>query len=278
MCRHRAAPRQLAVALLGLLAGAAAGSAAQQSDDRVAERLRAARPELEARLAQLRSNATPEQLVEAAAIRSRLAEGDFAVGDRIALVVEGQPDVPTPIQPPAPAVAIKSVEQQLTDTFTVGSDKDLALPVIGRVSLRGVLRAELETYLATQIGQFIREPMVHAQPLVRVSIVGEVARPGYYAVPTNAVLAATLMAAGGPTQEANLPKMRLERDGQPLWNGDELRQAIAHGRTLDEIGVHPGDAFVIPKRKTGDAYDAFKLVAVLLSLPVTVYTLTKVIH
>ena len=276
MWRHGAASWRLGVVLFGLLAGAATGSAAQQSDDRVVERLRAPRPELEARLARLSSIATPEQAVEAAAIRLRLAQGDFAVGDRIVLVVEGQPEVASQLLPPG--TTIKSVEQQLTDTFTVGSDNDLVLPVLGRVTLRGVLRSELETYLATQIGQFIRDPVVHAQPLVRVSIVGEVAKPGFYAVPTNAVLAATLMAAGGPTQEANLPKMRLERDGHALWKGDQLRQAIATGRTLDEIGVHPGDAFIIPKRKTGDAYDAFKLVAVLLSIPVTVYTLTKVIH
>ena len=276
MNRHSAAPWRLAVALVALLAGAAARGAAQQSDDRSAERLRAARPELEARLVQLASRPSPQQAVEAAGIRRRLAEGDFAVGDRIALVVEGQSQLAT--QPQPPATAIKSVEQQLTDTFTVGSDKDLVLPVIGRVTLRGVLRSELETYLATQIGQFIRAPVVHAQPLVQVSIVGEVARPGFYAVPTNAVLAATLMAAGGPTQNANLPKMRLERDGQALWKGDQLRQAIATGRTLDDIGVHPGDAFIIPRRKQGDAYDALKVVAVLLSIPVTVYTLTRIIH
>ena len=276
MNRHSAAPWRLAVALVALLAGGAARGAAQQSDDRSAERLRAARPELEARLVQLASRSSPQQAVEAAGIRRRLAEGDFAVGDRIALVVEGHSQLAT--QPQPPGTAIKSVEQQLTDTFTVGSDKDLVLPVIGRVTLRGVLRSELETYLATQLGQFIREPVVHAQPLVQVSIVGEVARPGFYAVPTNAVLAATLMAAGGPTQNANLPKMRLERAGQTLWKGDQLRQAIATGRTLDDIGVHPGDAFIIPRRKQGDAYDALKLVAVLLSIPVTIYTLTKVIH
>ena len=263
-----------------LLAGTAASIQGQtQTGDTVAERLRASRPELETRLARLGggANGTAEQAIAAARIRGRLAEGDFVVGDRILLVVEGQSEVATP-PPGPPGMVIKSVEQQLTDTFTVGSDKDLVLPVIGRVSLRGVLRSELEGYLAGQIGQYIRDPIVHAQPLVRLSIQGEVAKPGFYAVPTNAVLAATLMAAGGPTQEANLPKMRLERDGQTLWKGDKLRQAIAAGRTLDDIGVHPGDAFVIPRRKTGDAYDAIKLVAVLLSIPITIYTLTKITH
>lgn len=263
--------------LLASIAAPTPGQA-QQTGDTVAERLRASRPELETRLARLGggANGTAEQAIAAARIRGRLAEGDFVVGDRILLVVEGQSEVATP--PAPPGMVIKSVEQQLTDTFTVGSDKDLVLPVIGRVSLRGVLRSELEGYLAGQIGQYIRDPVVHAQPLVRLSIQGEVAKPGFYAVPTNAVLAATLMAAGGPTQEANLPKMRLERDGQTLWKGDKLRQAIAAGRTLDDIGVHPGDAFVIPRRKTGDAYDAIKLVAVLLSIPITIYTLTRITH
>ncbi len=270
---------RIAAALTVCVLGGAALSSAQETE---AHRLRATRTELEELLRRLDR---PEQaiavdratrgrlLAEAAAVRTRLADGDFVVGDRILLIVEGDPAPPT--DHPGPVV-VRSVEQQLSDTFTVGSQQELTLPVIGVVPLRGVLRAELESYLTSQIGQFIQNPVVHAQPLVRVSIVGQVAKPGFYSVPTNAVLAAALMAAGGPTQDANLPKMRVERSGQQLWSGDQLRQAIAEGRTVDDIGLRPGDAFIIPRQRRGDPYDAFRLVAVLLSIPVTVYTLGRI--
>ena len=270
---------RIATALAVCVLGGAGLGVAQEP---VAHRLRATRTELEELLRRLdgAEQATPADratrgrpLAEAAAIRTRLADGDFVVGDRLLLIVEGDP--PPPTDHPGPVV-VRSVEQQLSDTFTVGSQQELTLPVIGIVPLRGVLRAELEGYLTSQIGQFIQNPVVHAQPLVRVSIVGEVAKPGFYTVPTNAVLAATLMAAGGPTQDANLPKMRLERGGQQLWSGDQLRQAIAEGRTVDDIGLRPGDAFIIPRQRRGDPYDAFRLVAVVLSIPLTIYALGRI--
>src|SRR5438552_1709239 len=73
-------------------------------------------------------------------IQRRLKEGDFRVGDRILLVVED----PEPPATGAGTPVVKSSEQQLSDTFTVGSSQELTLPVVGVVSLRGVLRTELE--------------------------------------------------------------------------------------------------------------------------------------
>src|SRR5437773_747700 len=70
--------------------------------------------------------------VETTYIQRRLKEGDFRVGDRILLVVED----PEPPATGAGTPAVKSSEQQLSDTFTVGSAQELTLPVVGVVSLR----------------------------------------------------------------------------------------------------------------------------------------------
>src|SRR2546422_3925529 len=42
----------------------------------------------------------------------------------------------------------------------------------------------------------------HARALLSVGVTGEVARPGYYAVPGDAVVAMLFTAAGGPTKDA----------------------------------------------------------------------------
>src|SRR6266853_6499932 len=64
--------------------------------------------------ADLRSRAR----AQAAQVRERLRDGDFQVGDRIMLRVEG--------------------EAGLTDTFTVRGGRELVLPSIGSVPLSGV--------------------------------------------------------------------------------------------------------------------------------------------
>ena len=103
----------------------------------------------------------------AVALTGRAAAQDstdeFQIGDRILLRVEG--------------------DSSLTDTFTVSRGPALVLRVIGELSLAGVRRADVEPYLARQIGRFLKDPVVHARALIRLSILGEVGRPGFYAVP-----------------------------------------------------------------------------------------------
>src|SRR6267378_7914578 len=89
----------------------------------------------------------------------------FQVGDRILLHVQG--------------------DSALSDTFTVVAGPALRLPAIGEISLAGVRRSDLEAHLTRELGRFLKDPVVQARALIRVSVLGEVVRPGYYAVPVD---------------------------------------------------------------------------------------------
>jgi polysaccharide export outer membrane protein len=252
-----------AVALLG--AALPAPGQAQRSDATDPLGLGATRRALEARATRLEEAAqattrSPAVRADAArdagTIRQRLAEGDFKVGDRILLVVEG--------------------EKELSDTFTVGLGRLLTLPLVGDVPLTGVLRSELQAYLTRRLAQNLRDPLVRAQAFVRLSIQGAVARPGFYGVPAEALLSDAVMVAGGTTQEADMPRLRIERGGKPLWHGKALQQALAEGRTVDEAGLVAGDQYVVPRRGGTSVADVLRFAAFVLSIPVTVYTLTKI--
>jgi len=206
-------------------------------------------------------------------IRQRLEQGDFHVGDRVLIAV----DMPAPPETPAAGPATKSSEQQLSDTFTVGASQELTLPEVGVVSLRGVLRAELQPRLTTEIARYIREPVVHARGLVGLAVNGQVTHPGYYSVAADAVIPAVLSAAGGTTQDAKLNQIKIQRNGKTIWEGDGLRRAIAAGRTVDDLELRPGDAIVVPRSGSITGfYGPAQLAAVLLGIPVTIYTLTKI--
>ena len=261
---------------------AARSGRAQEPTDREMPGLGASRPALETQLRRL------EQVAEtgdsstavrdwarrqATAIDARLVDGDFRVGDRIALKVEGEVAA---VERPAGAAVVRSVEEQLSDTFTVGPEQDITLPVLGVVSLRGVLRAELEQHLTRQIGQFLKDPVLHAHPLIRMSVMGAVARPGYYSVPANALVTDVLMAAGGYTPVAKPARVRVERAGKSIWDAGQLRLAMTEGRTLDQLNLSAGDQVVVPGAQ-GTTYDTLRFIAVLLSIPVTAYTLTHIL-
>ena len=164
-------------------------------------------------------------------------------------------------------------EQQLSDTFTVTPGPALVLPAIGAVSLAGVRRSEAEPYLSRELARYLKQPVVHARVLVRLAILGEVERPGFYAIPADAVPSDALMAAGGPTREAKFSGLRVERDGARLWSGDGLQQAIARGVTVDQMGLRSGDRFIVPRRHDSDA--TIRKLGILVTLPAAIYAITR---
>jgi hypothetical protein len=86
------------------------------------------------------------------------------------------------------------------------------------------------------------------------------------------------MAAGGPTPDAKVAELRIERSGERLWEGDVLRQAITDGRTLDEMNLRAGDQFIVPAEgRGGSTYDVVRTVGILLGIPITIYTLTQIL-
>lgn len=228
---------------------------AQQASEREARRLSATRAELSELLARLASDSA--SVAVAAIVRQRLAEGDFRVGDGVALSVDG--------------------ETQLSDTFAVGAAREITLPLVGAVTIGGVLYTEIEDHLTRQLGRFLRDPVVHARALVRVLVSGAVPRPGIYLISPDAPLSATLTAAGGVTSDAKLRELRAERAGTPLLTGADMQKALAEGRTLDQASLRSGDEVVVPQGGRGtNAYERARLVGVILGIPLTIYSLTRI--
>ena len=227
---------------------------AQQASEREARRLSATRAELSELLARLGSDSAS---AAAAIVRQRLAEGDFRVGDGVALSIDG--------------------EAQLSDTFAVGAAREITLPLVGAVTVGGVLYTEIEDHLTQQLGRYLRDPVVHARALVRVLVSGAVPRPGIYLISPDAPLSATLTAAGGVTSDAKLRELRAERAGTPLLTGADMQKALAEGRTLDQASLRSGDEVVVPTGGRGATpYERARLVGVILGIPLTIYSLTRI--
>jgi len=188
--------------------------------------------------------------------RARLDAGDFQAGDRLVVRVVGEVGLP--------------------ETLTVSNDGDVDVQTVGTVPLHGVLRTEVEEQLSRAVGRVIRDPEVHAHALVRVAVQGEVTHPGYCVVRADAPLSDVLTAAGGLTKDAKVEDLRIERGGVRVFQGPALQRMIEEGRTVDDAGVRPGDQFIVPARTHHDPYGAFRITALLLSIPVTVYTLIKI--
>ena len=158
--------------------------------------------------------------------KSSLRLGDFQAGNQIVLSIEGGGSVQS-------------------DTLTVESGPLIDVPTLGPILLHGVLRSELETHLATEIGRFIQTPRIQARALIRVSVAGAVGQPGFYALPTDLRLSDAVTLAGGPAGGADPGQIRVERGTDELWSFEELLAPVAEGRTLDDLGLQPGDRIIL---------------------------------
>jgi protein involved in polysaccharide export with SLBB domain len=180
-------------------------------------------------------------------VAAQAAGTPFQAGDRILVRVEG--------------------DSALSDTFTVVAGPALRLPEIGEISLAGVRRADIEAHLTRELARYLKDPVIDAHALIRVSVLGEVTRPGFYAVPVDLVLPDAVMLAGGATQRARVERMKILRGDSPLWSGDRLQRAIAQGATVDQLGMRAGDRIQIPGR--GDPESNWRIAGLIVSIVAT---------
>jgi protein involved in polysaccharide export with SLBB domain len=131
-----------------------------------------------------------------------------------------------------------------------------------------VRRGDIEAHLSRELGRYINDAVLQARALIRVSVVGEVTRPGYYAVPIDLVLTDALMLAGGATKDARVDRLQVLRGNSSLWSGDPLQTAIARGATLDELGIRAGDRIQVPGK--GDPESKWRLIGIFASLATAV--------
>lgn len=182
----------------------------------------------------------------AAAIRQRLRDGDFQVGDRVVVTVVAS--------------------DTRADTLVVRTGRVLELPGKLTVPLMGVLRSELQDRIASEVLKYVKAERVVVTPLMRVGILGEVTRPGYFAFASDLPVTDAIMAAGGPSSTADLERTVVRRGNKEYRSAKDTRAAIASGLTLDQFGLSAGDEFVVGRRREFLSPSVIGLVGVAASL------------
>jgi protein involved in polysaccharide export with SLBB domain len=182
----------------------------------------------------------------AAAIRQRLQNGDFQVGDRIVLSYTS--------------------DVRHTDTLVVRSGPSLELPAKAILPLGGMLRSELSDRVTVELLKYVKATQIEVTPLTRVGVLGEVAHPGYFALRSDVPLADAIMIAGGPTATADVDRSMIRRSNGEFKSADETRQAIAKGLTIDQFGLSAGDELVIGRKRDFVSGSMMPLVGALASI------------
>ena len=182
----------------------------------------------------------------AAAIRQRLQNGDFQVGDRIVLTYIS--------------------DMWHSDTLVVRTGPSIELPARTALPLTGVLRSEVRDRVTGELLKYVKATDVEVTPLTRMGVLGEVARPGYFALRSDVPLVDAIMMAGGPTGTADVDHSVIRRSNGEFKSTEETRLAIAKGLTIDQFGLSAGDELVIGRRRDFVNGSMMPLVGALASL------------
>ncbi|WP_333575852.1 polysaccharide biosynthesis/export family protein [Sphingobacterium sp.] len=147
------------------------------------------------------------------------------------VVTAADPKVTAPFNPVSSMTTSNMTQQTdmaLRPTYTVDNKGDINLPMLGKVSVLGLTRLEAIEKIRTELSQYIKEPGVNINfNNFRVSVLGEVARPGSFIMPTERV---TVLEALGMAGDLTIRGVRenvmliREVDGQKKIHRLDLTQ------------------------------------------------------
>jgi len=186
--------------------------------------------ELEGRLvSNARGADRARAMAEIAAIKRRLEEGDFRVGNQFVVTI--------------------TTDQARSDTVSVRDSLLVAIGNLPDASLKGVLRSEIRDRLSDHVGKYLRNALVRVSVLTRITIRGAVLRPGSYLATPDRPLGDVVMLAAGPAPNAKLDELEVSRSGRTVLSAKSSKKPLKEGRTLAQLDVQSGDDIVVPQKR-----------------------------
>ncbi|MFA5876172.1 MAG: SLBB domain-containing protein [Candidatus Margulisiibacteriota bacterium] len=132
---------------------------------------------------------------------------------------------------------------------SVDAEGNIVLPKVGVVSVAGLRYSDLKSYIQQQLGRYYESISVNIGmsqiKSIRIYIVGDVAKPGSYAVSSLSTLYGALFQAGGPSKQGTLRNIKLIRGNQTIATVD-LYKFLLYGDKSQDRELLSGDTIFVP--------------------------------
>ncbi len=140
----------------------------------------------------------------------------------------------------------------LSRTVTVRPDGMISLPLVNDVRAAGLLPMELRAVLEDKLKEQVQHPdvsiLVNEIRSFKVSVMGEVMKPGRYELRTATTVLDVLATAGGFTQQAVRSAISvLRRDGATVKQIPfDYNKVVASGGKTGNFELQPFDIVLVP--------------------------------
>jgi polysaccharide export outer membrane protein len=140
----------------------------------------------------------------------------------------------------------------LTRNVSVRPDGKISMPLLDDVQAAGRTTRELRELLTKKLAEYVAAPEVSVVVTdvrsMKVSVIGEVPRPGRYELKSKATVLDVLAMAGGFSQLASRTRIVVLRP-----DGDKMKRipfnynkVITAGGETENFYIQPGDIVVVP--------------------------------
>ena len=145
-----------------------------------------------------------------------------------------------------------NLETRIIDGYLVDSSGYIEMPIVGSIKASGLTCFEFSEFLKISLKEYVLNPSVRTKILnFRVSILGEVNRPGTFnVINQNISLTELISTAGGFTNNANPSKILIIRDANneietryvDLTSYEFINSEYYYLKQNDEVYVKPDKA------------------------------------
>ncbi len=173
-------------------------------------------------------------------------------------------------------------EENLSRTVMVMRNGTISFPLIGEVKVVGLTTEEASRLISEKLSKYFTHPLVSvilkSPSLPYVSVFGAVLRPGAVEYQRGLKLTDYIALAGGPTQKANLKKVKVVifRKENPVSFEVNVEEILKKGDFVKNIELKPGDVVYVPEKFTinwGLVLNALALTASVLNFYITLQRL-----
>jgi polysaccharide export outer membrane protein len=144
-------------------------------------------------------------------------------------------------------------EAELSGMFRVATDGTVDYPLAGRIQVAGLRTGEIQQLLVTKLkDKYLKDPQVvvtiHDRNSQKISVLGQVAKPGQVSYYPNMTIVDAIASAGGFTGIAAKNSVNLRREvGGKIETHIYPVADISEGRSPN-VSVLPGDVLVVDER------------------------------
>lgn len=150
-----------------------------------------------------------------------------------------------PVLQPGDVVQIGVWRQpEWSGEFDISADGTIAHPLYRSIRVAGVPVSVAEDRMRAFLRRYEETPTFFMQPRFRVVLGGEVREPKLYTHPPEVTIAQAVALAGGPTERADLERVRLLRGSQEMVL--DLTRPESGAAAMP---IRSGDQIIIPRRR-----------------------------